>query len=222
MAITEIASLATVKQYLRIPDPESAHPDDPIIQGMMDAATTVVERELGHITAKKITREVHDGGRGEIWLRELPVLYIENVQEGWGYYDWDLEDQQVNQIPALSIWAYSLDMAKEGLITRRSAGNVQIPFVSGRNNIRVDYVVGRLELPANAVLAFEELVAFWYRNSQLRAVSQAGTLGEGAQTSFGAVNTDVTRSTGETLTYAGVPEGVILLLRPGGRRPIIG
>lgn len=222
MAITEIAPLATVKQYLRIPDPDEANADDATIQMMMGAAQLVVERELGHIVAKKITAERHNGGRTALFLRELPVLYVENVQEGWGYYDWDLDDQEVNQIPALSIWSYSLDIPKEGYLTRRSAGNVNIPFVSGVNNVRVDYVVGRETVPANAALAFCELVSFWYRNSQLRAANSAGTLGEGAQTAFGAINTDTDRKDGSESSFAGIPEGILLLLRPNGRRPIIG
>lgn len=222
MAITEIASLAAVKQYLRIPNPTLPNPDDATLEIMTAAAEVVIERELGHIVSKKITAERHDGGRCDIYLRELPVLYVSNVEEGWGYYDFNLDDQQVNQIPALSIWAFSLDNAKEGLITRRAAGNVLFPFVRGRNNIRVDYVVGRAEMPANAVLVFCELVAFWYRNSQLRAANSSGTLGEGAQTAFGAVNIDYARGTNETSINQGVPEGLLELLKPNRRRPIVG
>lgn len=222
LAITEIASLATVKQYLRIPNPAQPNPDDFILGIMMGAAQETIERELGHIVAKNITAERHNGGKRAVWLREIPVLYISNVEEGWGYYDWELDDQQVNQIPALSIWAYSLDNPQEGLLTRRSAGNVNIPFVCGVNNIRVDYVAGRTEMPQNAELAFCELVSFWYRNSQLRAINQAGTLGAGAATAFGAVNQDFTRTTAVASINQGVPAGVIELLKPNRRRPIIG
>lgn len=220
--ITEIASLATVKQYLRIPNPTLPNPDDVTLEMMTAAAQVVIERELGHIVAKKITAERHNGGRCEVWCRELPVLFVSNVEEGWGYYDFELDDQQVNQIPALSIWAYSLDNAKEGLITRRSAGNVLFPFVSGVNNIRVDYTVGRETIPANAVLVFCELVSFWYRNSQLRAANSSGTLGEGAQTAFGAVNVDYARGTNESSMNQGIPEGLLELLKPNRRRPIVG
>jgi len=222
LAITEIASLTTVKTYLRIPNPSAANQDDATIQILMDAARVVVERELGHIVAKTITAERHNGGRSEVWLRELPVLYVQGVEEGWGYYNQELDDQEVNQATALSLFAFSLDNPKEGLVTRRSAGNVLIPFVRGRNNVRVDYVAGRLEMPANAVLVFCELVAYWYRNTQLRAVNSAGTLGQGAQTAFGALNVDFTRTSGETSINQGIPEGLLALLKDDRRRPIIG
>lgn len=183
----------------------------------MAAAQKVIEKELGHIVSKKIHAERHDGGKCEVWLRELPVLYVENVEEGWGYYDQELDDQQVNSIPALSIWAYSLDMPVEGLLTRRSAGNVMIPFVRGRNNVRVDYVAGRIEMPDNAVLAFCELVAHWYRTSQQRASNQPSTAFNVNQ-----VNADFTRSTGTSSINLGVPTEIIALLSRDRRRPVIG
>lgn len=220
MAITEIASLATVKQYMRIPN-ITPNPDDTVIQMLMDAAQEVIERELGHIVAKPITAERHDGGKCELWLRELPVLYVSNVQEGWGFYNWDLDDQEVNQVPASSIWAYSLDNPLEGLVTRRGPGNVLLPFVAGRNNIRVDYTAGRTEIPANAVLAFCELVSIWYRESQLRMGGQAARAIEGL--AYNALNQDFsTKDAVETINL-GVPETIIEMLKGAGRRrPIIG
>lgn len=215
MALTEIASLADVKTYLRVPDDITE--DDVTIQDMMDAATEVVERELGHIIAKTISAERHNGGKCEVWLRELPVLYVQSVEEGWGYYNFELDNTTVNTQPALSLWSYSLDIPKEGLVTRRGPGNVAVPFVFGKDNIRIDYVVGRHTVPASAVLAFKELVAYWYQNSQLRK-SNGGGGG-----SFGEANNQRANSrSGDESVYAGVPEGVLLLLRPYGRRPIIG
>jgi hypothetical protein len=183
----------------------------------MSAAQKVVERELGHIVKKTIRAERHSGGGCEIWTRELPILYVVNIEEGWGYYDWELDDQQVNTITALSMWAYSLDIPEEGLITRRSAGNVLVPFVRGRNNIRVDYVVGRTEMPANAVLAFCELVAHWYRTSQLRSSNQASTAFNASQ----VIDQDFTRATGITSINMGVPMAILELLKPDRRRPIV-
>ena len=220
MAITEIASLATVKQYMRIPSIPTPGPDDPTIQMLMDAAQKVIERELGHIVAKTVTAERHDGGKPEIWLRQIPVLYVSNVQEGWGYYDWDLDDQEVNQVPASSIWAYSLDMPTEGLITRRGPGNVLLPFAGGRNNIRVDYVAGRTEVPANAVLAFCELVSIWYRQSQLRMGGNAA--GAPGGLAYNALNQDFDAHADESSINLGVPESIIEMLKPDRRRPIIG
>jgi hypothetical protein len=219
MAITAIASLATIKQYLRIPNPLTPNADDATITIMMSAAQEVIERELGRIVAKTITGERHNGGGADIYLRELPVLFVSNVEEGWGYYNQELNDQEVNQIPALSLWAYSLDNPAEGLISRRGPGNVKVPFVSGANNVRVDYTAGRTTIPNNAVMAFCELVAFWYQNSQLRTANSGANT---AQTAFGAINADYTRSTGDTSFNQGVPEGILELLKPNRRRPVVG
>lgn len=220
MAITEIASLATVKQYMRIPNPTADNPDDATIQLFMNAAQRVIERELGAIVAKPVRAERHDGGKCEVWLRTIPVLNVVNVQEGWGYYDWDLDDQEVNSIPALSIWAYSLDMPTEGLVTRRGPGNVLYPFVHGRNNIRVDYVAGRREVPANAIVAFCELVSIWFRQSQLTMAPTAGRA-TGAL-AYNALNQNYDFAGGETPINLGVPESIIEMLKPDRRRPIIG
>lgn len=217
MAITSIASLTEVKTYLRMPNPASPSPDDMILQMFMNAAQVAIEKEIGFIVKKTIRAERHDGGKCELWVRNLPILYVINVEEGWGFYDWDLDDQQVNTITALSIWSYSLDDAAEGLITRRSAGNVLVPFVSGRNNIRVDYAVGRTEMPANAVLAFCEIVAHWFRTTQQRTANSAGV---GYQPSA-LVDTDFTRATGITSINMGVPMELLEMLKPDRRRPII-
>jgi len=201
-----------------MPNPANPSADDATLQMFTAAAQKVVERELGHIVKKTIRGERHHGHGHELWLRELPVLFVQNVEEGWGYFDQELDDQQVNSIPALSIWAYSLDNAKEGQVTRRGPGNVLVPWVRGHNNIRVDYVVGRTEMPDNAVLAFCELVAHWYRTTQLRTANEAGV---GFQPNA-VVNNDFTRSTGITSINMGVPSAILELLKPDRRRPIIG
>lgn len=218
MAITQIASLATVKQYLRIPNPTGSNPDDATLQVLMAGATEAIEKEVGHIIPARITNDKYDGGDMELWLRELPVLYIVNVEEGWGYYNWELDDQEVNSQPALSIWSYSLDNPREGLITRRGPGNVQVPFVHGRNNIRVDYVVGRNSVPGNAALAFCELVSIWYRQSQQRAAA-----GNTEAIAYNASDTQsFTRATGDTSINFGVPYAILEMLKGSRRRPIIG
>jgi hypothetical protein len=200
-----------------MPNPSAPSGDDATLQILMNAAQATIERQIGRIVSKRVRAERHDGGKCELWLRELPVLYIENVQEGWGYYDWNLDDQEANSIPALSMWAFSLDNPQEGQLTRRAQGNVAVPFVTGKNNIRVDYVAGRTEMPGNAVLAFLELCAHWYRSSQQRT---SNSVGVGFQPNA-VINQDFTRSTGVTSINFGVPTEIIALLDDDRRRPIV-
>lgn len=213
MAVTEIASLEQVKNYLQIPDADTTY-DNILTTIFMPAATDVIEREIGHVVAKNMV-EFRDGGFPQLFLYDFPVLYIQSVQEGWGYYNWELDNQEVNTQPALSLWSYSLDRPKDGLLTRRGPGNVLVPFVSGVSNIRIAYVVGRETMPPNVLLVFLELIAYWFQASQLRTTNQASA-------AFNASADDFTRSSGITTTTAGFPQATLALLKGNRRRPIIG
>ena len=213
--VTEIADLATVKLFLRIPNSMQPNQDDAVLQILTAAAQRAVERETGRIVAFTVTAERHDGGRCELYCRELPVLYIRNIEEGWGYYNYELDDQLVNALPALSMWAFSLDNAAEGIVSRRAPGNVQVPFVRGRNNIRVDYVAGRREVPADVKLAFLELVSIWYRETQQRP----GQASSGSAV-FNALDTDFTRTTAISSMNLGVPDEILEMLKGDRRRPL--
>jgi hypothetical protein len=216
VSVTEIDSLTNVKAFLQIPNATTSF-DMILANILLPAATSVIEREVGHIIAKQVSSERHNGGGTEIWLRELPVLYVQNVEEGWGYFNQELDNQTVNQQPALSLWAYSLDNPKQGKVTRRSPGNVAYPFVSGLDNIRVDYVAGRNEVPANARIAFHALTSYWFRQSQQRILEASASQG-----AYDTLNDDFTRSTGMESINIDIPAGIIEMLKPNRRRPIIG
>jgi hypothetical protein len=212
-AVTEIVSLATLKSYLQIPVVDTSY-DSVLTDIFIPAAQRVIERELGIIVPRTIMAERHHGGTGLVMLRVLPVLYIINVEEGWGFYNWELTEQPVNSQPPVSIYAYSLDKPAEGYLTRRGPGNVCYPFVGGVDNIRVDYVAGRSEVPGSALLAALELIGVWFRQSQLRSSNQA-------MAGFDAVNEDFTRTSAITSINMGVPYYVLELLKPDRRRPLI-
>lgn len=214
MAVTEIASLDTVKAYLRIPTGNTI--DDAQLQTVfMPAAQAAIEREVGPVVARNVS-ERHDGGRVTLHLRVVPVLYIVNVQESWGFWNWELDDQEVAQIPAPSIWAYSLDHAAQGEISRRMVGSTTRPFFPGLNNILVDYVAGRETVPQAVNLAFLELVAHWYRASQLRTANQAS-----AGFNVEALDDNFSRTSGLEASNFGVPMEIIEMLKADKRRPFI-
>lgn len=168
-----IVTLDQAKSWLRYP--AGASPDDVAIQLVINAADEVIQYETEDIIPTRYT-ENHDGGNFVIGLRHLPVLSVEGVKEGWGYISFDLDYVQVDSDPpAFSMFAYSIDHAESGIISRRSAGNIQIPFRAGTANIQVQYTTGYATPPANIVLAELELIAHWWQNSQLRAVAMAGT-----------------------------------------------
>lgn len=213
--MADVVYLADVKQHLRIPPANTG--EDYALQGFIYAAEDVIRQECGDILPRHYD-EYYDGGGYMIYLRHRPILSVENVEEGWGWFNWELDYQQVNTVPGGFMFAYSIDAPDAGRISRRSAGNVSIPFVPGVKNIRIWYTAGRDSIPGAIRLAALELVAHWWQASQLRAV----------QNNAGEQSYDATE--GERYSRApdfidinyGVPYRIIELLKPYRRLPIIG
>lgn len=212
-----IVSLAEAKTHLRYPAAQiqGPSPDDGNMLGFIFAATEVIESEIGNVVQRQVL-EYHDGGGIAVYLREKPVLRVVSVTENWGYANYDLTGQPPNLVPSNNLWAYSLDNPSEGRITRRTVGNVAIPFMNmGRmfpNNIAVTYITGRQGTPWAARMACLELIAHWWRNSQQRT-SAASSPASGQYGEFG--------TTAEAYN-AGVPYAILEILRPLRRTPIIG
>lgn len=217
--MTNIVTLQEVKTHLRYENPSQASSDDTSLQWFINAADLVIENECDDILPK-LLREFYDGGDFSIHLRHRPLLSVENVQEGWGWTNFDLDYAEVNSpAPATSMFAYSIESYEQSEISRRSAGNVQIPFRSGSSNIIVEYRAGEQSVPANVFLAELELIAHWWSNSQMRAVALAGT-----NISYDAVAGQAyTRDTesGSQNINIGVPFRILELIKGHRRTPII-
>lgn len=212
-----IVTLTELKTHLRYPNPTQQSNDDDALEGFILAATEIIENEVGKVVQRNVT-EYHDGGQIALYLRQRPVLSVTQVIENWGYFNWDLSDQPSTTIPATNLFAYSLDNPSEGRVTRRSVGNIAIPFMAMGSmfpaNIKVEYVAGRYQVPWSVRLATLELCAHWWQRSQQRQFGGSGTLSgnfdsmipDGAGTGFNA----------------GVPYRVLELIKPHRRSPIIG
>lgn len=212
-----IVTLQELKTHLRFPDPTAASDDDAALQGFIYAATEVVEFHAGRIVQRQVT-EFHDGGDYVIFTKQKPVVSVVEVIENWGYFNWTLADQPSTSVPAANLFAYSLDNPAEGHITRRSVGNVAIPFMAMGgmfpDNVKVTYVAGRSETPWACRLACLELCAHWWQNSQQRSYSSTTS----AATSYDAMVQDSAASA----YLAGVPYRIVELLKPHKRTPVIG
>lgn len=214
----DIVTLNDVRAHLRYPATSTA--DDIALQGFISAATDVIRAECGDVVPTKYD-EFHSGGDYVIYLRHHPVLSVDNVEEGWGYFNFELDYQQVNTVPAGSVYAYSIDSPLIGAISRRSAGNVSIPFVPGQKNIHVQYTAGRQPIPGAIRLAALELIAHWWQSSQLRSSATSG----GGFARYDAVEGEqFTRGTETGLVNlnVGVPYRILELLRPYRHVPFIG
>lgn len=212
--MANIVTLSDTKIHLRIPPNDTSN--DYSLLGFIAAADDCLSAECGDILPTHYD-EIYDGGNYVIYLRHRPLLSVENVEEGWGWWNYELDFQQVNTVPAGSMFAYSIDSPEAGGISRRSAGNISIPFLPGRKNIRVIYTAGRPTIPGSVRLAELELIAHWWQNSQLRAMANSQIY-----TTYDQMNEDWTRATGVTSMNQGVPYRIIELLKRHRHLPIIG
>jgi hypothetical protein len=172
--VANIITVAQAKRHLRYPNPDAASPDDVSIQWFIDAADQVIEYHCSSILPHAWD-ESYDGGTGSIFLRHTPLLSVQNIQEGWGYVNFDLDYVQANSpLETFSLYCYSIDSFVNAEVSRRSTGNVTIPFHPGKANIQIQYTSGESVIPGNVFLAELELVAHWWQNSQLRGVTLAG------------------------------------------------
>ena len=211
VASADIVTLAEVRAHLRYPATDTS--DDLALQGFIYAADDVIVSECGEVVPKTYD-ELYDGGKYYIFLRHRPVLEVVNVEEGWGWYNWELDYQQVNTIPAGAMFAYSLDSLISGAVSRRSAGNVMIPFIPGSKNIRVTYRSGLQQIPGSIRLAALELVAHWWQNSQMRS-----QMANAMASAYDAENADFTRATGFSSINLGVPDRILELLKAKRHMP---
>ena len=219
MAIVSIVSLTDVRTHLRYPNPTAPTTDDSALQRFINAAGEVISFECNEVVPATHS-EFYDGGDYSIWLRHHPIISVDNIEEGWGWTNYELDYVQVNAPVTTTMFAYSIDNPETGEITRRSGGNVNIPFMHGVSNIHVIYTAGRENVPAAIQLASLELIAHWWQNSQLRAAALAGT-----NVSYDAVQgTTYTRDTesGTQNLNIGVPMRILEMLKPFRRDPIIG
>ena len=213
-----IASLSAIKAHLRFPEAEISGPsdDDEIIQGLADAADGIIANLCDDVLPTRHV-ELFDGGDISVWTRHKPIVSVESVVEGWGYLNFDLDFQEVNSPGPFSIFAYSIDSYSEGQITRRSAGNVTIPYRAGESNIEVAYTSGRAVVPPALVLAEKMLVAHMYQNELLRAEANSSAYMQYDVTSQSFA---FSRETGTTTINYGIPLRVQLLIDSERRGPI--
>lgn len=216
--MANIVTLQQVKSWLRYPNPTQPSADDAGLQILINAADEVIEYECDDILPHRHD-EYYDGGDEEIFLRHRPLLSVENVEEGWGYLNYELDYQESNSPGPFSMFAFSVDGHEFGKITRRTAGNVVIPFRAGTDNIRVQYTTGELTIPGTVLMAELELCAHWWANSQFRAQALAGT-NVGFDAVSGQAYTRDTESGTQNLNI-GVPFRILEQLKAHRRTPII-
>lgn len=212
--MSDIVTLDQVRAFLKFNDTYTDD-DDFISNTLIPAANDIVRRYCGDIIPKTYD-EFYDGGDYSIFLRHTPVLSVQLVEEGWGFTDYTLTEVQVNSASMPTMFAFSIDMPAGGKISRRSGGNVNIPFIRGVGNVHVIYDTGYADIPQSAVLASLELIQIWYRGfMQDQSAADPYAVIEGEyQMERG--------SGGATLGMFGVPDYIVVMFEANARGPIIG
>lgn len=215
--MVNVVTLDEVRRHLRFPPADTV--DDASLQVHIDAADEVMRKETGANIPTEHD-EYYDGGNTAIYLINKPILSVELVEEGWGFANFTLDYVQVNSPPSsMSMYSYSIDDMETGIISRRTAGSINIPFMRGVSNIRINYTSGRNPIPAVIRLAELELIAHWWQNSQQRAAAASG------QYTYDSVNQDFPRSglgAGLISINQGVPWRILEMIKPYRSEPIIG
>lgn len=134
------------------------------LQGIIDGCTSVIEDMVGHCIAVTYADEIHDGGDTTIYLRRTPVLSIDSIVEVIGLVPYTLTEQPVGY--PVDNFGFTLDNAKTGRVTRRSAGSQPFEFYDNIGNISVTYTAGRETLEPNIRLAALELIKHVYQFGQ--------------------------------------------------------
>lgn len=215
--MTNVVTLDEVRRHLRYPAADTQ--DDAALQLFMDAADQVMVKECGANVAIQYN-EYYNGGNSAIFLRHVPVLSVEQVEEGWGFATFVLDYVQVDTAAVATNFAYSIDDPDNGYITRRTSGNVLIPFQAGTSNIHVTYTAGRNPIPPIIKLAELELIAHWWQGSQQRGMGTSSSA-----YSYDTVNQDFPRSgpaAGMVPLNQGIPYRIIEMIKPYRSAPIIG
>jgi hypothetical protein len=212
--MADCVTLEQVREFLKFNDTYTD--DDTLISTVLiPAANDVVRRYCGDIIPKTFD-EYYDGGDYSIWTRHTPILSVTLCEEGWGFVDYSLTEIQVNSSSMPTLFAFSIDLPLSGKISRRSGGNVSIPFIRGVGNVHVIYQTGFEDIPGSVTLAALELIQIWFR---------AMLQDQAAADPYAVVEGEYQLERGQgggTLRYFGVPDYIIAMLQANARDPIIG
>jgi hypothetical protein len=136
-----------------------------------------------------------------IMLPYYPVLEVISVVEYWGISG---PHTLVESTPTTQVDGFQC-VYPTGRLNRVFPGNVQKPWFPGSRNIEVVWVAGFNPVPADIKVATLELIAHWYRNTQLQSARPNNALPSS--------NEYEPASTGVGL-WQGVPYRVTSLLAP--------
>lgn len=161
-----LVTLADAKAHLNIPS-SAGTTYDTELQGFIDAAQPVVEQLAGPVVPRVITGETHNGGRDRIVTYNSPIISVQSLTEYVGASAFTLTAQPLGS--TTSNYGYEIVDSNGGVIVRRSAAGMPVPFQGDFNSVVISYTAGYSTLPANVRLGALELIRHWWQRSQQAA-----------------------------------------------------
>lgn len=161
-----IATLADAHARLNIDPSETTHDDT--LQAYLDAATELIEQQVGPVDSRSVT-EMFNGGGQTIVLNYYPILSVDSVTEYSGGAGTTLTGLSAPYSDTTNA-SYVVDPTI-GTITRWS-GTVASRFATGVQNISVSYTAGRSSVPPVIKEATLLLVAHMWETQQTGRTSR--------------------------------------------------
>jgi len=160
-----LLSLSDLKDQLNLLQTD-AGPNGKLIR-FLASSKDVIESITGPIIAQ--TRvEMFDGGSTAIVLPQRWVKSITSITETVGPITYTLTEQPLTSSP-VDAWGYTWDRITHKIV-RRSSG-IDVPFMSGQQNIIVTYVCGMTVVPQVLQDACGELIRHWWSHGQVAYTS---------------------------------------------------
>ncbi len=148
MATEDLVTISETKSALRI----STNTNDNLLVAWITAVSVRVDELCGPVVNRTITDELHDGGLTFIAPRYVPFSSVTSVSE----YD------TAGTATALSAEDYDTKPANawlvDGDLIRRRSSGADALFATGRRNVRLTYVAGRVANTAAVTEQFKRSV----------------------------------------------------------------
>lgn len=155
--LEQLVALSEVKEHLNLSLTESSN--DAELQGFIDAATAYIQNATGPIIPRQYV-EVHNGGGPTVVLFNPPVVSVDSVVEYIGPTGYTLTQAELGT--DAGTYAFSLDSAEAGIISRRFNGGMVGCFAGGLRNVQVTYTAGRASVPADVRMAvLQDIAGLW-------------------------------------------------------------
>lgn len=152
VATTDLLTMPEARRAVNLPDPESGNSMDIELQLFVSGISDRIDELCGPVVQRTISSELHDGGVAKILLNKQWVSSVTTATEYVSTTGTTLTAESNSSKPSS---AYLLEsVGPYSWLRRRSSGGDTL-YASGRGNIDVTYVAGRVASTAAVTEQFK-------------------------------------------------------------------